>query len=37
MIQTANMVEKHLEGILVYWDFGHANSGSYPPGEASLR
>jgi len=28
MIQMANMVEKHLEGILGYWDFGHANSGS---------
>ena len=26
--QMANMVEKHLEGILGYWDFGHANSGS---------
>ena len=28
MCQMANMVEKHLEGILGYWDFGHANSGS---------
>ena len=28
MNQMANMVEKHLEGILGYWDFGHANSGS---------
>ena len=28
MIQMASMVEKHLEGILGYWDFGHANSGS---------
>ena len=28
MCQMANMVEKRLEGILGYWDFGHANSGS---------
>ena len=28
MIQMASMVGKHLEGILGYWDFGHANSGS---------
>ena len=28
MCQMTNMVEKHLEGILGCWDFGHANSGS---------
>ena len=28
MLQMANMIESHLEGILGYWDFDHANSGS---------
>lgn len=28
MIQMACTVERHLEGILGYWDFDHANSGS---------
>ena len=26
--QMANVVEKHLGGILGHWGFGHANSGS---------
>ena len=28
MVQMASTVESHIEGILGYWDFGHANSGS---------
>ena len=28
MYAMASMVGKHLEGILGYWVFGHANSGS---------
>ena len=28
MIQMAKTVERHLSGILGYWDFDHASSGS---------